>query len=194
MIPISQFAPPMASHCGLMGAFTSEECDLIREYGDRQTFKDARVGDGNLDSDVRETDIVWIEPKEETAWMYRKLDGIIAKVNYDQFQMELAGWDGFQYSKYKPDGHYNWHTDVVQQPKDGLFRKLSVVLMLTEPDAYEGGDFLLCESGNNETPIRIRLGKGDMLVFYSHVAHKVESVTGGDRFTLVTWAKGPKPR
>lgn len=194
MIPISTFAPPMSQHCGLVGAFTLEECDAIREYGDAQTFMTARIGDNNVDAETRDTSIVWIHPEEKTAWLYRKLDGILAKVNYDNFQMDLVGWDGFQYSHYKPDGHYDWHTDVRAKSDDGLYRKLSVVLMLTEPDAYDGGDFLLCESGDNENAIRIRLKKGDMLVFYSHLAHKVEPVTSGNRFTLVTWAKGPKPR
>lgn len=194
MIPISQFAPSMATHCCWPGALTPDECDTIRKYGNQQTFINARVGDNRLQPHVRETDIVWIEPVEETAWLYQKLDAQVARINYDKFQMELAGWDGFQYSHYKPDGHYDWHVDVVLAPKDGLYRKLSVVVMLADPDEYEGGDFMLCECGDNDKAIRIRLNKGDMLVFYSHIAHKVEPVTSGDRFTLVTWAKGPKPR
>lgn len=192
MIHISQFAPPMVTHICWPAAFTPDECDEIRHYGSRQTFENARIGSGDIDTEVRDTDIVWVQPNDETAGLYQRMDALMSRLNYDNFQMDLIGWDGFQYSHYKPDGHYDWHVDT--RMDGGLVRKLSVVVMLSEPDAYEGGDFLLCENGDNQKAIRIRLNKGDMLVFYSHIAHKVEPVTSGDRFTLVTWAKGPKPR
>lgn len=194
MIPVSQYVPPIENFCVWEGAFTSEECDQLRAQCDLQEFIDARIGDNQIDAEVRDTDIVWIKPDEKTEWIFRRMNELAALINFQKFQMDLSVFDGFQYSKYKMDGHYDWHTDTRNAPSDGMFRKLSFVVMLTDPSEYEGGDFLLCETGNNQTARRMRRNKGDLIVFYSHLPHKVEPVTSGDRFTLVTWAKGPKPR
>jgi PKHD-type hydroxylase len=198
MVPISTYVPPVEPFVVWGGLFTSAECDAIREHGARQTFEDARIGGGQdggvVSGEVRRTDLVWIRPAEETGFIFRRLSEICSYVNHDKFQLDLLQFDGFQYSLYKPDGHYDWHVDTQTAPADGLFRKLSLVVMLSDPSDYEGGDFLLCPNGNNDDAMRMRLNKGDLLAFYSHIAHKVEPVLSGDRVTLVTWAKGPKPR
>ena len=194
MIRTSTYIPPIEPLVIMQAAFSIEQCDKIRRQVAEQRFIDARVGAGVLDQAVRETDLIWLEPSEQTEWVFKHMNDLQARVNFDKFQMALDGFDGFQFSKYKIDGHYDWHVDTQNNPASGLFRKLSFVLMLSNPDDYEGGDFLICPDGNNEKATRLRLNKGDLLVFYSHIAHKVCPVTSGDRYTLVTWALGPKPQ
>ena len=196
MIQIRQYQPAMELACCWSGAFTAEECDKIREFGELHEFVKARIGEssiGNLNDHVRDTNIVWLTPSEEAAWVFKRMEELASYINYEKFGLDLTEFDGFQYSKYKIDGHYDWHIDTMLSPADGLFRKLSFVVMLTEPDEYEGGDFLLNDGGNQLNCRIMRPKKGDMMVFLSHVPHKVDKVTSGNRITLVTWAKGPKP-
>ena len=69
-------------------------------------------------------------------------------------------------------------------------RKLSVVVQLTDPDEYEGGEFKFKyveqpEGFNN---------RGSVLVFPSYLEHCVTPVTKGTRHSLVTWIEGPRWR
>lgn len=195
---IDQFVPAMEPFIVWHGGFTLEDCERIVELGELAEFEKGRIGGagggpGSTDIDVRNTDIVWLQPNENTFWIFEKMNSLIAKINFDKFQMDLDRFDGFQYSKYSESHHYNWHIDTAVEPyPNGMFRKLSLSLMLTDPTDYEGGDFLLNLGGNADRPTKMRLEKGDLVVFYSHIPHKVEPVTKGIRTTLVTWALGPK--
>lgn len=195
---IDRFIPPMESLVQWSGGFTIEECDKIIEIGELCEFQKARIGSGDsgvTDESIRKTDIVWIEPKEEWKWIFERMNQIVAKVNFDKFQLDLNRFDGFQYSVYKNNGFYDWHIDTFPDPIDGQWRKLSCVLSLTDPDTYEGGDLVLSPQGNNENKIDIyRPSKGTVSFFYSHTPHKVTPVTKGTRITLVTWCLGDKIR
>lgn len=196
-IPASIHVPAIEPFVIWGSAFSKDECDKIIAHGELTAFTQARTGSGDqskLDNVIRRTDIGWIEPSAETHFLFQRIDQLCAKINFDKFQLDLTRFDGFQYGKYKPGGHYRWHIDTMNAPEDGLFRKLSFVLMLSDPEAYEGGDLLMAPDANFDNPAHLRPHKGDLVAFYSHVPHKVEPVTSGERYTLVTWVKGPKPR
>jgi PKHD-type hydroxylase len=176
------------------GGFTEEECDLIIQAGELSEFEKASIGlkaTNEVNMLVRNTDIVWIQPSDDTKWIFERMNEIISKINFDKFQMDLDRFDGFQYSKYGVDCHYDWHTDVIENGQNGLFRKLSISLMLSDPKDFKGGNFLITAS-NESGAHKLKLKKGDIVVFYSHLHHKVSKVTEGERSTLVTWALGEK--
>ena len=192
---IDAYVPPMEPYAVWAGGFTGEECDLIKDIGEMCEFMDAKIGsgeDGNVDKDVRKTKIVWIEPNENNKWIFERMNELAAKINFDKFQLDLAQFEGFQYSKYEVGHHYDWHNDMEFTPPHGLFRKLSFSLMLSNEDEYEGGNFLISISGSEAKTQPMKLQKGDLIVFYSYLPHKVEPVTSGERLTLVTWALGNK--
>lgn len=96
-------------------------------------------------------------------------------------------------SKYK--GEYNWHMDTLFN-ENIWERKLSIVLQLSDPNDYEGGDFLISSSGE-KTAENITLNdpqlkkQGSAILFPSFVQHKISPVTKGVRNSLVTWIDGP---
>ena len=65
-------------------------------------------------------------------------------------------------------------------------RKLSIVIQLSDPKDYDGGDFEFFDEGGNG---KFR-GKGSVLVFPSVHMHRVTEVTSGVRYSLVSWAEG----
>lgn len=191
---IDTFIPPMEPFVIWGSAFTPDECDMIKAVGELCEFQKASIGDSApiQNEDIRDTDIVWIVPHQDNHWIFERMNELVAKINFDKFQLDLDRFDGFQYSKYKIDGHYDWHNDVMLSPKNGLFRKLSLSVMLTAPEEYEGGEFLLNLSGNQDNAQGAKVNKGDLVVFYSNIPHKVAPVASGERITLVTWALGSK--
>ncbi len=74
-------------------------------------------------------------------------------------------------------------------PGNGSPRKLSMVLQLSDPSEYEGGDLELFTSAN---PIITKKQKGIIHAFPSYVMHRVTPVTKGVRKTLVVWIAGPR--
>ena len=61
--------------------------------------------------------------------------------------------------------------------------------MLSDPSEYEGGDFEIDMHGILK-PETLKLGKGDIIFFDSHVSHRVTTITSGVRKTLNTWIWG----
>lgn len=178
-------------------AFEPEECDKIIKTGELFEFQKAKMGSGgdeNEDHDYRDTDITWIEPNDKTYWIFDRMNEVLAYINHQHFQMDLTRFDGFQYSKYKINGHYKRHVDVSYNSNDSLYRKLSMSVLLTDPEEYEGGELVLDVGGNMEEATRVKPKKGEMVIFYSHIPHLVEPVTSGKRLALVTWALGEKIR
>jgi PKHD-type hydroxylase len=67
-------------------------------------------------------------------------------------------------------------------------------MLLNEPDAdFEGGDFELIQSSLN-SPEKINLSRGKIIVFPSFLFHRVTPVLKGIRKSIVIWTLGPKFR
>jgi PKHD-type hydroxylase len=88
-----------------------------------------------------------------------------------------------QVGRYPEGGHYGWHVDVKKPDENGLCRKLSSVLLLS--DDFDGGEL---EMKKETLP---KLTKGSIIVFPSFLQHRVTPVTRNERYTAVAWAVGP---
>lgn len=172
------------------GVFEKEELQKIIGIGESLDSKDGVVGaDNRVDNVVRKCKTSWIPFNEESKFIYDALGEVVIRVNANHFGFNLYGFiESFQYTTYE-DGsdHYDWHMDK------GLSnlspRKLSAVLMLSEPDDYEGGVLeLMTSSSVVETEKKF----GRIFVFPSWLIHRVTPVTKGTRKSLVSWIAGPK--
>ena len=94
------------------------------------------------------------------------------------------------YNLYSAKGGYTDNLNLVDK-----IRKLSVTVMLSDQDEFEGGDFQLDlgphheQRFHNVTEINER---GSVIVFPSFLMHQVTPVTKGVRKSLVIWTVGPK--
>jgi len=147
----------------------------------------------------RNSNIAWLSD----SWIYRTVHPYINQANKN------AGWnfdwdfsEACQFTKYKINQYYNWHCDSWDKPYDkpndlninGKIRKLSVSCQLTDSSEYEGGE-LEFQPRNTEDPGLIvpcneARKKGSIIVFPSHVYHRVKPVTKGTRYSLVIWNLG----
>ena len=66
-------------------------------------------------------------------------------------------------------------------------RKLSAVLLLTDPSEFEGGVLQIFTSVQ---PQDVPLKKGSIVFFPSFFLHRVTQLTKGKRQTLVVWLGG----
>lgn len=99
-----------------------------------------------------------------------------------------------QFTEYKGEysGKYDVHHDINWNEPSPSDRKLSVVVQLSDPNDYAGGEFKFSEV---ENPISADIKKqGTILVFPSYLQHSVSEVTDGERYSLVSWISGPRWR
>lgn len=93
-------------------------------------------------------------------------------------------------NRYSVGGHYIFHHDI-DWKKPTTQRKLSVVVQLTDPEEYEGGELEFEEVNHDEKTKQLIRQKGTVIVFPSYMRHRVTPVTKGERKSLVTWIEGP---
>jgi PKHD-type hydroxylase len=196
-------------------ALTPRFCDELIKYGISQQEQLALTGGQtnkiNEGKDLKEEDIIDLKKKRDSnivwlndRWIYKEIQPFIHQAN------QLAGWnfdwdfsESCQFTKYKLNQFYDWHCDSWEAPyanpdnKDtnGKIRKLSVTCSLSNPEDYEGGELEF--DFRNMDPDKPTIKKcaeikprGSIVVFPSHVWHRVKPVTKGTRYSLVIWNLG----
>ncbi len=165
--------------------FTPEQCQQIIECGKRQPSETGQ-DDGKVDAEKRASTVSWI-PFKEMESMYDHINQLVQRTNDNHF-----GFDGIQitepaqYTEYPEGGFYDWHMDcAVDFAHEPPVRKISMVLLLSPEDQFEGGDLELVEPGKFA-----RLKQGHAMFFASFLRHRVSSVSRGVRQSLVMWFGG----
>lgn len=184
---------------------TNLEIDRIRDIfesnKDRQTK--GFLGDGHVREEVRRSSLLWWNEEFNNALhttdTLNKIVSHIDEINKRHFKFDLFFTEELQITKYDESekGHYVFHVDDNYQFQTNVGRKLSFVIQLSDPNEFEGGDFII-KTPNGEidvgkhTPQAIQ--KGSVIVFPSFVTHAVKPVTKGIRYSLVGWCHGPRFR
>jgi PKHD-type hydroxylase len=175
--------------------FTTEQLDSIVSICDGYTKQDASIGTtGEVKSEVRKTEVSWIDYNAETGFIYDNLGNIARRLNGQFFNFDIWGFqEHLQYTVYgDEESHYTWHMDRGMSRNSGSGpRKLSLVLQLSDPSEYEGGDLQLFTQAE---PITIEKKRGLVVAFPSFIMHRVTPVTSGIRKTMVVWLTGPSFR
>ena len=185
-------------------------CDEIVRYG--QQLQDEMAVTGGFGEQKlnekqikdlktkRDSNIVWMNDR----WIYKEIQPYVHRAN------ENAGWnfqwdfsESCQFTKYKEGQYYDWHCDSWDKaynqpntPSHGKIRKLSVTVTLSDPKDYKGGelefDFRNLDPDKPRKPLKCEeiLPKGSLVVFPSHVWHRVCPVKKGSRYSLVIWNLG----
>ena len=153
------------------------------------------------DPEVRKTSVHFIKDKDnkvnELVWHF------LREANKIQFHYELTFFQAIQFAEYKDGGFYGWHQDASGVDPNNETRKLSLTLVLSDPDTFEGGEL---QFYNGDRPME-DMGKitaeqvtndikaqGTVVVFDSRDWHRVTPVTKGVRHSIVCWTVGPNFR
>jgi PKHD-type hydroxylase len=173
------------------GAFTEQELDWLQERS-KNADQQAQVG-GNPSGDelnnIRRSQVSWLNKTSETAWVFDKLAHVASSLNAQFYRFDLTGFgEAIQLTNYNQSEHgmYGWHQDY--SGNNTPSRKLSLVLQLSDPAQYEGGNLQVMTGGE---PKNVRKQRGLIAAFPAYTLHQVTPVTQGTRQSLVTWISGP---
>lgn len=189
-------SPNKAPFAWWEGFLTEEELNQIANAPEWSNLGKARIGTnipgGTVNSNVRETDIAWYFRTHENNHLWDKLALAAMEANRHFFKFDLSGfYEAAQLGYYTANqqSHYTWHIDAgVEGTKPP--RKLSMVLQLTDPSEFEGGQLQV--KASSDEPVTLELKRGRAWFFPSYVLHRVTPVTRGIRKSLVLWITGPE--
>lgn len=182
--------------------FTASECDFISHHCSTLKLKEGE--EYNKYSHIpqqRRANIAFIDTiTPETQWLYEKFNNIITHYNDSHFDYDITGYDYMQYAKYGVGDKHDFHMDLPMGTRmldyylTECFRKLSVILLLSEPGVdFEGGNFEI-NHFSEQFPNNTNMRKGTVLIFPSFMLHRVAPITSGIRQTISVWPIGPKFR
>lgn len=179
-------------------SLNQHQIDNIISVGDE--FPITKTGLGfsgdTSNTDLRSSEIRWIMPHDfkskfivDLLWYYGR------EANRNAFGFDIDYIPDIQYTKYtaEANGKYDWHCDTFWANPTAADRKLSIVIQLTDPSEYDGGNFEF-DHQYAQIPAEQMRAKGSVVVFPSFLNHRVTPVTRGTRRSLVSWIQGPKFR
>ena len=188
----------------LSRAIPAHECEQIIAYGKSLNPKEAETTASTsvLSDEEKQSQSQKIRSSKTAfigdVWLKKDLYSIVQYAN-KTWNFDLSQQEDIQFTEYEPRGHYNWHNDSLKNPMNlkNMQRKLSMVVQLSDPKDYVGGDLRFnlrgLDSSQSDTimsPPSEFKQQGSIVVFPSFLWHKVEPITSGKRYSLVMWTLG----
>ena len=167
---------------------SSEMCDLLLNEMDWSKAHEGgilRKGETQHNHDRRKTNLLFLDTLSPIGCIMQCYIGVANVQSNWNFATSFI--EPVQVGQYNVGSHYDWHCDTYNPDEFGNQRKLSSVLILSNPEDYEGG---ILELKDLDDPIP-KLSKGSIIVFPSVLPHRVTEVTSGMRYSAVAWAVGP---
>ena len=148
----------------------------------------------------RNSNVVWLEDR----WIYEEIQPFFHMANQNAgWNFEFDYFESMQFTKYKLNQFYNWHQDPFPEPYNnpnnpnfhGKIRKVSGIVQLSDPKDYKGGQLEVQPRMTANPKLVLNTDKhfkprGSIIIFPSHLWHRVKPVTKGTRYSLVIWALG----
>jgi len=169
--------------------FTGDECDRLLD--------DLRAAAGNaapvyglkpqgaVDPLVRRA--TRLQPSDETQRVIREALANAQERLSQHFGVALASFEEPQFLRYQAGDYFVAHQDgnTPAIHDDSRHRRVSGILFLSDEGDYSGGTLLFHRSFRDRVPASAR--RGTLLAFRSELTHEVLPLTGGERYTVVTW-------
>jgi SM-20-related protein len=198
---------PAADFFRSLGLFVARDffdvawCERLRREASSGSKSRATVvnkGLERLDEGIRKTK--WVEVSTPTISAVKARLLAVKPRLESHFNVTLAGCEEPQCLAYKPGDFFRLHQDTADDPDASAYvraRQVSAVIFLSSaaealgPAAYCGG--ALTFYGLIDDPCWSGYGfplvgeQGLLIAFRSDVLHEVTVLTGGERYSIVTW-------
>ena len=177
-------------------ALTENICKEIIKLGKKNKSKLGTIHSKKIKQlkKIRNSNVKWLDQR----WLYQTISPYIATANRNAgWNFEYSWFEPIQFTIYKKNQFYDWHQDAgrdVYKSKDlnwnNKIRKLSIIVSLTDPKKYKGGELEIELPGKKNKINTLKLKRGTIVVFPSFIWHRVKPVKSGERNSLVNWIIG----
>jgi PKHD-type hydroxylase len=172
----------------IAGALSPDECRKAVALAEGHGLRAGRLV-GQVTSDLRRAELAWVDDLPDAGWIMDRMVRVVGEANrvigfaLDDFA------ESAQIARYGAEGagHFDWHSDIGAGALASR-RKLTIVVQLSDPAEYSGGQLELQPDSNVQMAA---MAQGTATIFPSFVLHRVTPVTEGVRWSLTLWAHGP---
>lgn len=185
--------------CYWVNCFTSQQCDDIINSAMKLPVQTPTLGyDSALtDNNMRRSYVRWIDDtNKDFDYLFHLMWKYMRIINNDWFGYHVTHLPPMQFTEYDASykGEYKSHQDIFWVNPTDRHRKVSLILQLTDPAEYDGGDLNIQSNVANppEADRQAMRQRGTIIAFPSFTWHALEPVTRGRRHSLVAWFEGPK--
>ena len=170
--------------------FSSDECEEIIKIGYSKDFSYQQNIDKIVNKEIFNSKISNIFPEEEKVdFVYKRLRSLVISTNISIWNYNIYDFgEPIKFTEYNENDKSS--TCVHSDLGSGLatYRKLTVIVQLSDEDSYEGGDVYIQQ---NNKLILVTRKKGSVIIFPSFLMHCVKPVTKGIRNSIVLFVYGP---
>ena len=171
------------------GRFQAADCARVRSLAPALGAGQVVRAASDVAQGVRDSAVSFLDRGPDTGWLFDRVDDAAYEANVRYWGFDIQPIDLLQVARYAPGQHYDWHADMgLSGPTS--FRKLSLSVQISPPDAYQGGALEVLDQGTARAAPRT---EGAICLFPSYAVHRVAPVTAGERWSLVGWFKGREP-
>ena len=174
-------------------AFNETQLARINKFADEAGLSPSYIrteaGKRVQNKDFRSSSVCWVPKERPHLWIYKRMGELTNRINSEYWNFNITGMmERIQIAEYSAEdnGHFDWHIDLGA----GLLskRKISISVLLSDPDDYDGGEVQFFNTRRVKTATRAR---GTAVMFPSYMSHRVRPVTRGVRRSMVIWVSGP---
>lgn len=166
---------------------TSEQIKIIDENISKIDWQDGKNTAHGLAKSVKQNQQS-VEPTSEMNQINKIILDQISKNNYIQNVVIPVNVIYPMLNSHSEGDFYGKHIDRPMRylPKSGNYVRcdLSMTVFLSEPSEYEGGELVIYDGDSTN---KVKLNKGDCVIYRSGQLHEVAEVTEGRRICAVTW-------
>lgn len=185
--------------------FCKQTCERIVALAKLLPEREAKVGgavtekgvEAEVNKEIRRSKLRWLNgAMPDFKDLYLDIVDMFHVANKNAFGVDLWHLHEMQFTEYHEEdqGHYDWHIDTMFELNSPSERKLSMVIQLSDPSDYEGGELEIRPFALEPPPADKLKGQGSVIVFPSLLHHRVTPITKGTRYSLVAWMEGPSWR
>ena len=109
--------------------------------------------------------------------IYQIMDDLWKKATLE-YKVDIDFVEVYEVKEYLTGDKFNWHVDTHDRIDVSIDRKLNVIVQLSLPDSYEGGELHVKDSTASKS-------LGTAIFFPANYRHWVTEITSGTRYSLI---------
>ena len=161
---------------------SSDECDAVIAWAEANPAGWERIAQSNVS--YNQVMVDQSQGDKKIAWLLQKLRAAVHSLNSQIWRFDISDIGPVVLLRYDPGDQFGLHIDF---GRGYLDRKISMIVQLSQPDAYTGG---VLEFGLAPPAIAAR-ERGSLLAFPVWVPHRLSPVTSGKRYVVTCFVLGP---
>ena len=174
----------MHNYFSYNNVFTKEECNDIVNYSNNYIENHT----SNIEINMK---MCYLLPNEKNNFIYERIRKLVIETNIKIWNYNLYDFgEPIKFLEYneKNNSHFKIHNDIGIEQGWQTFRKLTIIVQLTDENTYEGCELMI---QNGDKLVNTNKNQGSIIIFPSFMMHQVTPIKKGIRNSLVLWAYGP---